>query len=75
MARRNPIGAPSYLTQSGAGLFAPPPPNESAWGRFLRTQIYAPEFAQGNWNILMSVGLFVVSISAVQVCGEAFAPA
>ncbi|KAF8342886.1 uncharacterized protein EI90DRAFT_800940 [Cantharellus anzutake] len=74
MARRTPV-PPSYLTQAGQGLFAPPPEDESAWSHFLRTQVYAPEFSQGNLNIVISIGLFAASIAAVRTFGEAFAPA
>lgn len=73
MARRNaPKGqqGPAYLTSSSGGRT-----DETAWSRFLREQIYAPEKRAGNWSILTGVGLFTGAIVGVRVFGEALAPA
>lgn len=71
MARRNApkqqAGAPAYLTSSA-------PLDESAWGHFLRTQIYAPEYKAGNWSILTGASVFAGAIVAVRLFGDALVP-
>ncbi|KAH9065566.1 hypothetical protein EDB87DRAFT_1591801 [Lactarius vividus] len=78
MARRAapPHSGPAYytpaqLTRSGAPLVDP---NESAWSRFVRTQILAPDKLPGNVNIVAGVGLFVGGILVVRRWGELFVP-
>jgi len=77
MARRGapPNSGPSYYTpahlaRSGALI----DPNESAWSRFLRTQIFAQDKLPGNINIVAGVGLFVGGIFVVRRWGELFVP-
>ncbi|KZT55678.1 hypothetical protein CALCODRAFT_341928 [Calocera cornea HHB12733] len=55
---------------SGPGV----PVNESAWQKFLRTEIYAPDKRAGNWSYVTGVGLFVGSILAVRSWGQAMVP-
>ncbi|EJT97011.1 hypothetical protein DACRYDRAFT_25425 [Dacryopinax primogenitus] len=50
------------------------PANETAWQRFLRTEIYALEKRAGNWTYVTSVGLFVGSIVAVRLWGTGLVP-
>ncbi|KAH8992406.1 hypothetical protein EDB92DRAFT_1857794 [Lactarius akahatsu] len=78
MARRAapPHSGPAYytpaqLTRSGAPLVDP---SESAWSRFVRTQIFAPDKLPGNINIVAGVGLFVGGILVVRRWGELFVP-
>lgn len=76
MARRNPKGAqpaPPYLTTSSYG--ATSRTDESAWMRFIREQILAPENRAGNWGIATGVTLFAGAIIGVRLYGEALAPA
>ena len=80
MARRGapPNSGPAYYTpaqlaRSGAnGTLIDP--NEGAWGRFLRTQVFAPDKLPGNVNIVAGVGLFVGGIVIVRRWGELFVP-
>jgi len=78
MARRAapPHSGPAYYTpaqlaRSGAPLVDP---NESAWTRFVRTQVFAPDKLPGNVNIVAGVGLFVGGIFIVRRWGELFVP-
>jgi hypothetical protein len=77
MARRNapPNSGPSYYTPGPGPLFTQPrgqlhDPNESAFSRFVREQVLAPEKLPGNVNILTSVGLFLGGILAVRKWGD-----
>ncbi|KAI9511898.1 hypothetical protein F5148DRAFT_974503 [Russula earlei] len=77
MARRAapPHSGPAYYTpaklaHSGALV----DPNEGAWSRFTRTQIFAPDKLPGNINIVAGVGLFVGGIFVVRRWGELFVP-
>jgi hypothetical protein len=64
---------PAHLARSGAnGSLVDP--NESAWSRFLRTQVFAPDKLPGNVNIVAGVGLFVSGIFVVRRWGEMFVP-
>jgi hypothetical protein len=79
MARRTapPHSGPAYYTpaqlaRSGGGSLVDP--NESAWSRFLRTQVFAPDKLPGNVNIVAGVGLFVGGIFVVRRWGELFVP-
>jgi hypothetical protein len=49
-------------------------PNESAWSRFLRTQVFAADKLPGNVNIVAGVGLFVGGVFVVRRWGELFVP-
>ena len=83
MARRSapPHSGPAYYTPAhlarngsanhGGALVDP---NESAWARFLRTQVFAPDKLPGNVNIVAGVGLFVGGILVVRRWGEMFVP-
>jgi hypothetical protein len=81
MARRAapPNSGPAYYTpaqlaRSGGPNGALVDPNESAWSRFLRTQVFAPDKLPGNVNIVAGVGLFVGGIFIVRRWGEMFVP-
>ncbi|KAI0003861.1 hypothetical protein BJV74DRAFT_764283 [Russula compacta] len=83
MARRGapPHSGPAYYTPAqlargggGAGAGALVDADESAWSRFVRTQIFAPDKLPGNVNILAGVGLFVGGIFVVRRWGEMFVP-
>ena len=65
---------PGHLARSGNGNGALTDPNEGAWGRFLRTQVFAPDKLPGNVNIVAGVGLFVGGIFIVRRWGELFVP-
>jgi hypothetical protein len=81
MARRGapPNTGPAYYTpaqlaRNGGANGMLIDPNEGAWGRFLRTQVFAPEKLPGNVNIVAGVGLFVGGIVIVRRWGELFVP-
>ena len=77
MARRAapPHSGPAYYTPAQLARSGPlVDPNESAWSRFLRTQIFAPDKLPGNANIVAGVGLFVGGIVVVRRWGELFVP-
>ena len=83
MARRAapPNSGPAYYTPahlartSGPnGSLADPNESSSAWSRFLRTQIFAPDKLPGNINIVAGVGLFVGGVFVVRRWGELFVP-
>jgi hypothetical protein len=66
---------PAQLARSGGnGNGALVDTNEGAWGRFLRTQVFAPDKLPGNVNIVAGVGLFVGGIFIVRRWGELFVP-
>ena len=69
---------PAHLARSGGGGSGPHgslvDANESAWSRFLRTQVFAPDKLPGNVNIVAGVGLFVGGIFVVRRWGELFVP-
>jgi hypothetical protein len=66
---------PAHLTRTGGGPNGSlVDPNESAWSRFLRTQIYAPDKLPGNVNIVAGVGLFLGGVFVVRRWGELFVP-
>ncbi|KAF8481751.1 hypothetical protein DFH94DRAFT_732785 [Russula ochroleuca] len=82
MARRAapPHSGPAYYTPAHLARSGGPnggalvDPNESAWSRFLRTQVFAPDKLPGNVNIVAGVGLFVTGIVVVRRWGEMFVP-
>ncbi|KAM5537478.1 hypothetical protein V8D89_008805 [Ganoderma adspersum] len=73
MARRPPTGASPFG--------APPPrrvihdPNESAFSRFMREEIFSPENVEGNLKIVSSVVVFFGGIAAMRTWGELMIPA
>ncbi|KAF5309775.1 hypothetical protein D9611_013604 [Ephemerocybe angulata] len=50
-------------------------PNESAFSRFLRTEVFAPEKLPGNLSIATGVAVFLGGIAAVRTWGELLVPA
>ncbi|KAI0275249.1 hypothetical protein BC834DRAFT_851921 [Gloeopeniophorella convolvens] len=77
MARRGapPGSGPAYYTPAQLTRGGPSvDPNEGAWARFLRTQVFAPDKLPGNVNIVAGVGLFAVGIFVVRRWGEMFVP-
>lgn len=76
MARRSapPGSGPSYLSpQYGISNRGPVDPDESAFSRFMREQIFAPEYLQANQTILVSVAMFAGGIAALRQWGDALA--
>ncbi|KAF5309476.1 hypothetical protein D9619_012361 [Psilocybe cf. subviscida] len=72
MARRSaPSAQPAYLS-AGRTL---EDPNESAFSKFLRTEVYAPEKLPGNISVATAVGLFLGGIVAIRTWGEIIVPA
>ena len=73
MSRRAPAGASPFCV--------PPPrraihdPNESAFSRFVREEIFSPENIEGNVKILTSVVVFFGGIAAMRTWGELMIPA
>lgn len=74
MARRAP-------PQNAAMFGAPPPrralqnPNESAFSRFIREEVFAPEKLSGNINIFAAVGVFAAGVLAARTWGDLLVPA
>ncbi|QRW05874.1 hypothetical protein RhiLY_04873 [Ceratobasidium sp. AG-Ba] len=62
---------PAYLTQSGPVH----DPNEGAFARFMRTEVWAADKRAGNLSLLTGVGLFFGSIVVVRNFGELLIPA
>ncbi|EIN13099.1 hypothetical protein PUNSTDRAFT_109449 [Punctularia strigosozonata HHB-11173 SS5] len=50
-------------------------PNEGAFSRFMRQEIWSPEKLPGNINILTGVLVFFGGIAAVRTWGELMIPA
>ena len=76
MARRAPPQNPAIF-----GVPPPPPrraindPNESAFSRFVREEVFAPEKLMGNINIFTAVGVFAAGVLAVRTWGDLLVPA
>ncbi|KAG8976004.1 hypothetical protein FRC05_004635 [Tulasnella sp. 425] len=72
MARRNPqparFGAPQSFIQPQAD------PNEGAFARFLRTEVYSPEKRAGNISLLVGVSMFAAAVAGVRTFGDALVP-
>ncbi|KAH8824094.1 hypothetical protein DL96DRAFT_1586290 [Flagelloscypha sp. PMI_526] len=66
-----PLGGPAYLTPAPSTA---PPPNEGAFGRFLRTEIFSPEKLPGNIAVAVSVTMFTAGITAVRLWGDLMVP-
>ncbi|PBK63461.1 hypothetical protein ARMSODRAFT_979866 [Armillaria solidipes] len=73
MARRSapPNSGPAYIPKNQhVQRRAIHDPNESAFTRFLREEIYAPEKLPGNISIVVGVSTFIGGILAVRTWGE-----
>ena len=75
MARRSapPNSGPAYLSPHphlGAGRGQSHDPNEGAFSRFMREQIWAPEKMAGNISILTGVGVFVGGVVVARTLGD-----
>ncbi|TFK24598.1 hypothetical protein FA15DRAFT_669469 [Coprinopsis marcescibilis] len=76
MARRAaPSAEPAYLPHIPHQGRRLNDPNESAFSRFLRTEIYAPEKLPGNFSILTGAAVFFGGIVALRTWGELMVPA
>ncbi|KAF8547981.1 hypothetical protein OG21DRAFT_1471787 [Imleria badia] len=74
MARRVP--------PQNAAMFGVPPPrralndaNESAFSRFIREEVFAPEKTMGNINILAAAGVFAAGVFVARTWGDLLVPA
>ncbi|KAJ4470877.1 hypothetical protein J3R30DRAFT_3300206 [Lentinula aciculospora] len=68
--------APSFLSGSQGGRRGQlTESNESAFSRFLRDEVFAPEKLPGNISMVTGVGMFVGGILAVRSWGELLIPA
>lgn len=77
MARRSapPNSGPAYISKNqGAPRRAINDPNESAFSRFLREQIYAPDKLPGNISVLTGMSMFIGGILAVRKWGALMVP-
>ncbi|KAJ7594479.1 hypothetical protein C8J56DRAFT_777132 [Mycena floridula] len=77
MARRSapPNSGPSYIPRNPPARNTLTDPNESAFGRFLRTEVFAPEKRAGNISIATGVSLFLGGVAAIRLWGELIVPA
>ncbi|KAK7033647.1 hypothetical protein VNI00_012647 [Paramarasmius palmivorus] len=78
MARRSapPGSGPAYVPKNPAlARRQLVDPDESAFSRFLREEIYAPEKLPGNISIVTGVGMFFAGILAVRTWGDLLIPA
>ncbi|KAF9043220.1 hypothetical protein BJ165DRAFT_1483501 [Panaeolus papilionaceus] len=72
MARRSaPSAQPTYISHPSRGGDA----DESAFSRFWRTEVVAPEKLPGNISVASAVGLFVGGIIAIRTWGDLMVPA
>ncbi|KAH7921505.1 hypothetical protein BV22DRAFT_726099 [Leucogyrophana mollusca] len=66
---------------AGPELFSAPArraihdPNESAFSRFMREQIWSPEKLPGNISIVTGVGVFAAGVFVARTWGELLVPA
>ncbi|KJA17643.1 hypothetical protein HYPSUDRAFT_146161 [Hypholoma sublateritium FD-334 SS-4] len=75
MARRSaPSAQPSYLPHAQHDHHLTDS-NESAFSKFLRTEVFAPEKLPGNISIGSAVGLFIGGIIAMRTWGDLMVPA
>lgn len=77
MARRAAASGPvpSFASASGPPTYGGkrlggPDSDESWLGSFLREQIFHPQYVQGNFNILVSVGMFAGGVFALRKWGD-----
>jgi len=77
MARRGaPANSgPAYISQSQSQRRTLADPDESAFARFLREEIFAADKRSGNLSLLTGVGMFVGGILAVRTWGDMMVPA
>ncbi|PPQ96098.1 hypothetical protein CVT26_004730 [Gymnopilus dilepis] len=76
MARRGaPAAHPSYLPHPQHDVRALNDPNESAFSRFLRTEVFAPEKLPGNISIASALGVFFGGIVVIRTWGDLLVPA
>ncbi|KAK0491625.1 hypothetical protein IW261DRAFT_1324341 [Armillaria novae-zelandiae] len=78
MARRSapPNSGPAYIPKNQhVQRRAIHDPDESAFTRFLREEVYAPEKLPGNISIVVGVSTFIGGILAVRTWGEYMVPA
>ncbi|KAJ7262913.1 hypothetical protein C8J57DRAFT_444807 [Mycena rebaudengoi] len=75
MARRSapPNSGPAYVQQNPRRTLADP--DETAFGRFLREEIFAPEKMGGNLSLVTGIGMFIGGILAVRTWGHMMVPA
>ncbi|KAI3615360.1 hypothetical protein WG66_003494 [Moniliophthora roreri] len=68
MARRSapPGSGPAYVPKNPAVGRRLVDPDESAFSRFLREEVWAPEKLPGNISIVTGVGVFFAGILAVR---------
>lgn len=76
MARRSapPNSGPAYINKNQVQRRSAHDPSESAFSRFLREEIFAPEKLPGNISIVTGVSMFVGGILAVRTWGEFMVP-
>ncbi|KAG5353017.1 hypothetical protein E4T56_gene13515 [Termitomyces sp. T112] len=77
MARRSAPGSvPSYMPHpSQRRTVGAHDEDQSAFSRFLQTELFAPEKLPGNINLLVGVTMFFGGILAVRTWGELMIPA
>ncbi|KAI0319893.1 hypothetical protein OF83DRAFT_1054192 [Amylostereum chailletii] len=76
MARRAapPGSGPAYFNPSQLSRGQLYDPNESAFSRFLREQVFSPEKLPGNLNIVTGLGVFIGGIFVMRRWGEMMVP-
>ncbi|KAF9266445.1 hypothetical protein L218DRAFT_896477 [Marasmius fiardii PR-910] len=80
MARRSapPGSGPAYVPKNAAlhpSRRQIVDSDESAFSRFLREEIYAPEKLPGNISLLTGVGVFLGGVVVVRTWGDLLIPA
>ncbi|KAJ6629400.1 hypothetical protein B0H10DRAFT_1776635 [Mycena sp. CBHHK59/15] len=77
MARRSapPNSGPAYIQHSRSQGRTLADPDESAFKRFLREEVFAPEKIGGNLSLVTGIGMFVGGILAVRTWGGMMVPA
>ncbi|KZV75220.1 hypothetical protein PENSPDRAFT_103274 [Peniophora sp. CONT] len=76
MARRAapPGSGPAYYNPSALTRGPSNDPNESAFSRFLREQIFSPEKLPGNISIATGLGVFFGGILVMRRYGQLMVP-
>ncbi|KAI1787629.1 hypothetical protein LXA43DRAFT_895931 [Ganoderma leucocontextum] len=72
MARRAPAGVSPFGVPQRRVIHDP---NESAFSRFMREEIFSPENIEGNLKVVTSVVVFFGGIAAMRSWGELMIPA
>ncbi|KAJ6494062.1 hypothetical protein DFH06DRAFT_525912 [Mycena polygramma] len=77
MARRSapPNSGPAYIPQGQSQRRTLADPSETAFSRFLREEIFAPEKIGGNLSLLTGIGMFAGFIVVVRKWGALMVPA